>query len=326
MPETMSPGYAAAEREAWRGVRRVCDAGLDSMTLRAEVTRRITRLIPADASYFGTLDRHTGLLADLVGEGASAEVERRFREAAYPLGDAEHTIDLARSGRVATTESSAEMTGMMRTAGVGRALRAAFALGDEPGGVWLAVRERRSRAFGEHDLAFIRRIAAHIAPALRRAALVDAAQVARLEDLEDRTESRELSPGVVVIDDRWRITQWTAAAEAQLADLADASAATSAIVDLVTRQRTSGGGSGVGLLSVRGRSGRWYTLRAALAEPDDLGRSSIVVIITPPARRLVAASLTRRGGLSAHERVMRARGSSTAASLGALTEPELTLD
>ena len=66
MPETRSPGYAAAEREAYRGVRRACDAGLDSVTLRAEVTRRITRLIPADASYFGTLDPHTGLLADLV--------------------------------------------------------------------------------------------------------------------------------------------------------------------------------------------------------------------------------------------------------------------
>lgn len=297
MPETISPGYAAAEREAYRSVRRACDAGLDSRTLRAEVTRRITRLIPADASYFGTLDPHTGLLADLVGEGASAEVERRFREAAYPLGDAERTIDLASSGRVATTESSAEMTGVMRSAGVGRELRAAFALGDGPGGVWLALRERKARAFGEHDLAFVRRIAPHIAAALRRAALVDAAaQVASLEDLEDATMRRKPTPGVVVIDDRWRITQWTAAAEAQLADLADAGAATSAIIDLVARQRTSGGASGVGLLTVRGRSGQWYTLRAALAEPDELGRSSTVLIITSAARRLGAASLTRRGG------------------------------
>ena len=84
MPETMSSGYAAAEREAYRGVRRACDAGLDSVTLRAEVTRRITRLIPADASYFGTLDPHTGLLADLVGEGASVEVERRTRRLPTP--------------------------------------------------------------------------------------------------------------------------------------------------------------------------------------------------------------------------------------------------
>ena len=294
MPETMSSGYAAAEREAYRSVRRACDAGLDSRTLRAEVTRRITRLIPADASYFGTLDRHTGLLADLVGEGASAEVALRFREAAYPLGDAERTIDLASSGRVATTESSAEMTGVMRSAGVGRELRAAFALGDGPGGVWLALRERQARAFGEHDLAFIRRIAPHIAAALRRAALVDAAQVARLEDLENATRSRKPIPGVAVIDDRWRITQWTAAAEVQLADLADGGAATSAIIGLVARQRSSGGASGVGLLTVRGRSGQWYTLRAALAEPDELGRSSTVLIITPAARRLGAARLTAR--------------------------------
>jgi hypothetical protein len=184
---------------------------------------------------------------------------------------------------------------MMRSAGVGRELRAAFALGDGPGGVWLALRERRARAFGEHDLAFLRRIAPHIAGALRRAALVDAAQVVRLEDPDDAARSSERTPGVVVIDDRWRITQWTPAAEAQLADLADDSRATSAIIDLVARQRTSGGVSGVGLLSVRGRSGRWYTLRAALAEPDELGRTSTVLIITSPARRLGATSLTRRG-------------------------------
>jgi len=157
------------------------------------------------------------------------------------------------------------------------------------------------RPFGEHDLAFIRRIAPHIAGALRRAALVDAAQVARLEDLADATRRSKPIPGVAVIDDRWRITQWTAAAEAQLADLADGGAATSAIINLVARQRTSGGATGVALLTVRGRSGRWYTLRAALAEPDELGRSSTVLIITPPAQRLGAASLTRRG-----ERVLNA--------------------
>ena len=300
----MSPEYAAAEREAYRSVRRACDAGLDSMTFRTEVRRRIARLIPSEASYFSSLDPHTGLLADLVGEGAPAEVERRFLEFVYPLADAERTIDLARSGRVVTTESSEAMAGLMRDAGLGRELRAAFALDDEPRGMWVALREGSSRAFGEHDIAFFHRIAPHIARALGRAALVDAARVASLES-EDR-ESRELAPGVVVIDDRWRIAQWTAAAESQLADLADASTATSAptsaIVDLVARQRASGGAGGVGLLSVSGGSGRWYTLRAATTEPDEFGRSSTVVIITPAGRRQIAPHLTRRYGLSRRER------------------------
>ena len=304
MPETMSPEYAAAEREAYRGVRRACDAGLDSMTLRTVVRRRIARLIPSEASYFNSLDPHTGLLADLVGEGASADVERRFLELVYPLADADRTIDLARSGRVVMTESSEAMAGLMRDAGFGRELRAAFALDDEPRGMWVALREGGSRAFGEHDVAFLHRIAPHIARALKRAALVDAARVADLE--EDDPQSRELAPGVVVIDDHWRIAQWTATAEAQLADLADASTATSAptsaIVDLVARQRTSVGAGGVGLLSVSGRSGRWYTLRAATTEPDEFGRSSTVVIITPAARREVAPRLTRRYGLTRGER------------------------
>jgi hypothetical protein len=291
MPETMSPGYAAAERDAYRGVRRACDAGLDSTTLRVELTRRVRGLIPAEASYFGSVNRHTALLDDLVGEDASDGIEWHLFEAAYPRTDAERTIELARSGRVVDTDSSAGMSEWMRGAGFGRQLRAAFGLGDEPGGVFLALRERRSRAFGEHDVAFLRRIAPHIARALRRAALVDAARVKRLEDLEPNdTAGADLTPGVVLIDDRWRITQWTRAAEAQLADLADATDATSgptsAIVDFLRRRRASGGATGVSFLSVQGRSGRWYTLRAALTEPDELGRSSTVVII--------AAAKTRR--------------------------------
>ena len=237
------------------------------------------------------------MLADVVAEDAFDEIARGFLEAAYRPVDVERTLELTRSGRVADTQPSSAMMDWMRSVGLGRELRAAFGLGDEPGGIFLALRERRSHAFGEHDVAFIRRIAPHIARALRRAALVDAARVARFADVEpNERETFDLAPGVVVMDDHWRITQWTPAAEAQLADLADAtdatSAPTSAIVDFVRRQHASGGAKGVSFLSVPGRSGRWYTLRAALTEPDELGRSSTVVIITP-ARSAERARLPR---------------------------------
>ena len=212
MPETMSPGYAAAEREAYRSVRRACDAALDSMALRVELTRRITRLIQTEATCFGTVDPRTALLDDLVGDDVFDEVERGFFEAAYHVTDVERTIDLARSGRVAETRPSWAMTDWMHTVGLGRELRAAFGLGDEPGGIFLALRERRSRAFGEHDVAFLRRIAPHVARALRRAALVDAARVAGLADVAPiEPETDDLSPGVVVMDDHWRISWacWT---------------------------------------------------------------------------------------------------------------------
>jgi len=290
MPETMSARYAAAEREAYRGVRRACGAGLDSTALRVELARRTRGLIPAEASYFGSVNRHTALLDDLVGEDASAGIEWDLVEASYSATDAARAIDLARSGRVVDTSSSVGMSAWMHDAGFGRQLRAAFGLGHEPVGVFLALRERRSRAFGEHDTAFLRRIAPHVARALRRAALVDAARVTRLADLApNATTTAGLAPGVVVIDERWRITQWTRAAEAQLADLADATdataAPTSAIIDFLRRQRASPGATGVSFLSVHGRSGRWYTLRAALTEPDELGRSSTVLIITPANNR-----------------------------------------
>ena len=295
MPETMSAGYAAAEREAYRSVRRACDAGLDSIALRVELTRRVMGLIPAEASYFGSLNRFTALLDDLVGEDTSAAVEWHLLDAAYSRADAERAIDLARSGEVVDTGTSAGMSEWMHDAGFGRQLRAAFGLGHAPGGVFLALRERRARAFGEHDTAFLRRVAPHIARALRRAALVDAARVAPAADLAPNDSTRaDLTPGIVVIDERWRITQSTQAAEAQLADLADATdattAPTNAIVDFLRRHRAARGASGVSFLSVRGHSGRWYTLRAALTEPDELGRSSTVLIIAPANDR-------RRSGL-----------------------------
>ena len=83
MPETMSAGYAAAEREAYRSVRRACDAGLDSTALRVELTRRVRDLIRAEASYFGSVNRSTALLDDLVGEDASAGIEWDLVEASY---------------------------------------------------------------------------------------------------------------------------------------------------------------------------------------------------------------------------------------------------
>ena len=297
MPETMSAGYAAAEREAYRGVRRACDAGLDSTTLRVDIARHVRGVIPAEASYFGSVNRHTALLDDLLGEDASGGIEWDLVKASHSRMDAERAVDLARSGQVVDTGASAGMAEWMHSAGFGRQLRAAFGLGHEPGGVFLALRERRSRAFGEHDTAFLRRIAPHVARALRRAALVDAARVTRLADLPPNdTTSADLAPGVVVIDDRWRITQWTRAAEAQLADVADATDATSAptrvIVDFLRRQRATRGATGVSFLSVHGRSGRWYTLRAALTEPDELGRSSTVLIVTP--------ALVRRSPLVPH--------------------------
>jgi len=289
MPETMSAGYAVAEREAYRGVRRACDAGLDSTTLRVELTHRINALIPTEASYFGWVNRNTARLDDLLGEDASAGIEWRLRDAANSPTDVDRAIDLARSGQVVDTGSSAGMSEWMHGAGFGRQLRAVFGVGHEPSGVFLAFRERRSRAFGEHDMAFFRRIAPHVARALRRAALVDVARVTRLADLAPNDITADLAPGVVVIDDHWRITQWTRAAQAQLADLADAtdatSAPTSAIVDFLRRQRAARGATGVSFLSVHGRSGRWYTLRAALTEPDELGRSSTVLIITPANNR-----------------------------------------
>lgn len=75
------------------------------------------------------------------------------------------------------------------------------------------------------------------------------------------------------------------------------------------------------VLRARGRSGRWYTIRAMLAEPDATGQCSTVVV-QPSTPRERAAILTRLYDLSQREREVTAavaRGESTkriAARLG----------
>lgn len=296
---------ASAEREALRSVARACAAGLDSVTLRREIARRTARLIPAEAYCFSTLDPDTGLVTNAMGEGAPPDLVRSFFGSLYPNGEAERVIDLARSGRLVTTYADHELQSAFRTAGIQGEIRATFALGDQPWGLWCSMRARGARPFGARELAFLRRIAPHVARALRAAALRQAASRARPED--DAPDAATAAPGVVVVDARARVIQQTVTAAAQLADLADfgpsAVELPSAVLGVIGRHfAEERGATWDGELRVRGRSGRWYTLHAELTEPDVTGRSSCVLVITPVGRAEIAPLLARLYGLSPRER------------------------
>jgi DNA-binding CsgD family transcriptional regulator len=205
-----------------------------------------------------------------------------------------------------TTESHRDLARAFRDAGFHGELRATFALGDEPWGLWCSLRERSSRAFGERELAFFRRIAPHVARGIRTAALREAASsVHREEPIGDAPVPR---PGVIVIDDRGRVVQRTDAATRYVIDLSDPAAPQTElpppVLGVMAMQRMAGqhGPTRGNVLRVRGRSGRWYTIQGALTEPDAEGRSSRIVIIAPLGRAEVAPLLARLYGLSARER------------------------
>lgn len=309
---------ARAEREAVRSVARVCAAGLDSVTLRQEIARQTARLIPSDAYFFNTLDPDTGLVTHAMGEGAPPQLARHYFESLYPNGEAERVVDLARTGQIVTTELHPELECAFRGAGLRGEIRATFALGDEPWGVWCSLRAHTAHAFGDRELAYFRRIAPIVARGLRAAALRAVAN--RAEQADDAADTAAVRPGVVVVDDRARVAQRTATAAAQLEDLADIGPSgtelPSVLLGVIARRRfvEAHGARWSGELRVRGRSGRWYTLQVQLTEPDATGRSSCVVIITPIGHADVAPLLAKLYGLSPRERevaAMVARGYSS---------------
>jgi DNA-binding CsgD family transcriptional regulator len=310
---------ARVERDAIRGVERVCSAGLDSVSFRREVLRRMAPSLPADAYFFNILDPETGLITNALGEGAPFSLGRDFLGCVYPEGEAERVIDLARSGEIVARQVSGAMRDLVRQNGFCRELRAAFSVSSEPWGLLCAIRQNGAREFDDRERNFVKRVAAPVARGLRHAALRDAA-VAH--------EDGVTPPGIVVIDERGRIEHRTAAATAQLADLADVGSVArelpSVIRGLLARQRQAEtrGVAWLGELRVRGHSGRWYSLRTSLTEPDESGRCSSIVMIAPVGRAEMANLLARLYGLSPRERqlvTLVARGYSTkqiAAQLG----------
>lgn len=94
-------------------------------------------------------------------------------------------------------------------------------------------------------------------------------------------------------------------------------AVSSAVAQLTHRHAAGAADESVALcgeLRVHGRSGRWYTVRASLAEPDASGRSDTIVLIEVAHRAALAVLLTRLYGLTPRERelvALAAKGLST---------------
>lgn len=314
---------ASLERDVLRGIRRTCEAPLESTTLRQSVARQLARLVPSEAYFFPTLDPDTGLLTQVFGEGAPPVLKREFLTVLYPSGEAELIIDLARANDATFVHSSPQFTSAIESVGFTHEMRAAFSIDDEPWGFWCGLRERGRPEFTERELALVRRVAPWVSRGLRTAVLLAMAQ--QLSASGD--ELKPDMPGVVVVDSRNRVVHRTPAAAEQLADVASDALAPGqlpwGVVALLERQRRGSGDAAE--LRMHGRSGRWYTMRATLTEPDASGRTSSVLVIAPLTRAELAPLLTRLWGLSAREREVAslvARGFATkaiAAKLGIST-------
>jgi DNA-binding CsgD family transcriptional regulator len=316
----------ATEQQVFQSVKRVCYAGLDSLALRAEVARRVERVVPTDQSHFWTLDPDTGLVSHGLARNPSPGLLAEFLGHHYPDDEATAVIDQARAGTVIKSGPAPGLAAMIRRAGIHHDMRALFFTPEGLWGSWCMLRGP-GPAFGERETRFVERIAPHVAEGVRRAAALELAAAlpgdddaeaaaalelaASLPGDDDAEAPRAAPPAVVVLDPRGDVALRTAGAGAYLDDLgADGTAgdhplpfAVLSVRGRLLRPRAvADDAPSVARLRARGRSGSWYALHATLAEPDANGLCATIVTIEPAARREVAPLLFRLYGLSPRER------------------------
>jgi DNA-binding CsgD family transcriptional regulator len=296
-----------AEREALRSVRRACYAGLDSLALRQEIGSRVAHVVRSEACAFMSTDPETGLFTHGWSERLPGSLVQKYMTSVYPQ-EIVNFVDLARSGQTVSTQRSDALLEVLREVGLELVMHAVFTVDDGMYGSWCQFREPRSSSFAEPDARFMKAIAPHVARGLQLAGTTEAA-------LRPDAPDDAAAPGVLVLDARRRVTLRSGAATAQLADLSDVGMAhaggiqrdplPSAVVSLLTRLAAAHGRATGPLgaeLRAQGRSRRWYTLKASLAEPDAAGQCATAIVIEPRTRRDVAPLLFRMYGLTPRER------------------------
>lgn len=315
----------AEELATFRGIKRACYAGLDSVTLRQQIARRAGRAIAHEAYTFSTTDPDTGLITHAVREGVPDGLVRAYVEDLYPNEHAWEMLDRARSGQTVSASPSPIFMEALQAEGIGHEMNAILTIGGALWGYLCLLREQRSRAYDEREVRFLARLAPHVARGLKAAALRDAGMV-QLGLSEDGRDSGPGTPGVIGLDARLRVVLRNSAVREQVEDLSDFGVATgetpyviaSAVAQLYARHAALGDaedGRGLdAMLRARGRSGRWYTIYASLVEPDTMASAAILVLIEPARAGDAASILTRLYGLSRRERevvALAAKGAST---------------
>jgi DNA-binding CsgD family transcriptional regulator len=298
------------EQQVFQSIKRVCYAGLDSITLRTEVARRVARVVPTDANNFATMDPDTGLLSHGIAINLPEPFLYDFLGHLYPDDEAVGAIDQYRAGVVVKLGTTDVLHAALRENGLQYDMRALFATSEALWGSWCFLRSARSAPFSERETRFVERIAPHVAEGLKSAAMLELAAQGGTHAEEPRAEAEPV-PGYLVLGSHGEVVMRTPSACAYLDDLAGGDAAASgrpsfavnSVRGRLLRLRAVPDHERYDArLRARGRSGAWYSLRAVLTEPDAAGVSSTVVSIEPVARREVGPLLFRLYGLSPRER------------------------
>ncbi len=304
----------AMEERVFAEVKRLCYASLDAPTLHRRALACLRRVVPFEGFCAHDADPASGLGMRMYQDPPHDGNLRFFLEHVYFEDDVNDFNWMIRTRRSVTLlsettggrlERSLRYRAALAPRGFHFDLRAVFAHGREHWGGVSIFRERGSHDFAAREVTLIGRLAPHLAAGLKAAALRAQAPLAAASD----------GPGVLVLDQRGRVVQFTANAERWLRELGDLGPgwrdgrelpppvwlAVGALRHAL-KPETERDLASVPSIATQGSSGRWLRLQAAVAEPRDGDAGDTVIVVEPVGSHELAWLRTATYGLSARER------------------------
>jgi DNA-binding CsgD family transcriptional regulator len=298
-------------------VLRVCRSGLDVTELQRQVLAALRRVMTIDAAFFATADPETLLFTGAHSEDPLVAMTPLFLDNELSGHDVNTFPELVRApGHVRSLDTatrsawgaSPRYRDIMRPVGLGDELRAALVVGGHCWGYLCLHREDGELGFTSGEAELVRRLAPHVAHALRQAILLHRPPT----DVPNR-------PGVVLLNGQMELVASTPEADALLPLIGHGStrlplpvSVYSVAAALATTDRPPS-------VRVRATTGGWLHLHAShLRSTSD---THIAVVVEPAEPQSTLGVLLAAYGLTAREvDVARhvLRGDSTKAIAGSL--------
>ncbi len=283
----------------------ICRSGIAPDALRDRVLSRLRQAVPFDAAFWATADPATLLFTRAHQEQIPGKTIPYFVRNEFLDGDVNKWTALARDrGGVRTLaeatggdlETSARYRDIFQPLGLGDELRAVFRAG---GACWgyLCLHREAGADFSGQEVRYVRRLAPHLAEAIRAGLLTSQVELAHPAD----------APGLVLMGSDGSFISTTAAGERWLDELGYARPEHGSLpLEFHALAATLGqpdtAETALPTVRVRTRTGRWAVLHASRL--DAQGSPAIAVIIEEPSPAELAPVLMMAYGLSRQEQAV----------------------